>query len=202
MWIRRWLSPSQSRPGVAIPASQPDPGTLASGRSDRTNSSRNATGRNEPFEPRARIESAKKMDYERLLESLEVRDLGHMLQIVMAAGRHRITPANNLIDLQSERAFETQWQRSQLKLFLLASSDDQTRFREAAQANVHAVVERVREIVTRVQAASSSLTLNPFYLVITHSFISGIAGVENEPVDGRFELERILDAITIPVFSR
>lgn len=44
--------------------------------------------------PRARIESANEMDYESLLESLEVRDIGDMPQIVMTAGRHRITPAD------------------------------------------------------------------------------------------------------------
>lgn len=34
------------------------------------------------------------MDYESLVESLEVRDIGDMPQIVMTAGRHRITPAD------------------------------------------------------------------------------------------------------------
>jgi hypothetical protein len=68
----------------------------------------------------------------------------------MAARRHRITPANNPIDLR-ERAFETQWLRSQLKLFLLASSDDQMRFSGGGSSKrSRAVVERVREIVTRV----------------------------------------------------
>jgi pimeloyl-ACP methyl ester carboxylesterase len=111
-----------------------------------------------PFEPRTRIESAKEMDYESMLESLEVRDLGEIPLIVLTAGRHRITPPDNPIEAQRERAFEALWQRSQQKLALLSSRGEQRVFPEASHNLLRErpgeVVEAIRDIVMRVRRGS------------------------------------------------
>jgi pimeloyl-ACP methyl ester carboxylesterase len=111
-----------------------------------------------PFEPRTSIESAKEMDYESRLESLEVRDLGDMPLIVLTAGRHRITPPDNPIDARRERALEARFQRSQEKLALLSSRGEQRVFPEAGhnllRERPQEVVEAIRDIVTRVRRGS------------------------------------------------
>jgi pimeloyl-ACP methyl ester carboxylesterase len=111
-----------------------------------------------PFEPRTRIESMKEMDYESMLESLEVRDLGAMPLIVLTAGRHRITPPDNPIDARRERAFESLWQGSQQKLALLSSRGEQRVFPEAGhnllRERPREVVKAIRDIVMRVRRGS------------------------------------------------
>ena len=78
--------------------------------------------------------------------------------LVLTAGRHRITPPDNPIDAQRERAFEALWEQSQQKLALLSSRGEQRVFPEASHNLLRErpleVVEAIRDIVTRVRRGS------------------------------------------------
>jgi hypothetical protein len=58
------------------------------------------------FEPRTAVESMKELGYRSILESLEAPDLRDLPLIVLTAGHHRVTPPDNPVDAQRERAFE------------------------------------------------------------------------------------------------
>jgi pimeloyl-ACP methyl ester carboxylesterase len=108
-----------------------------------------------PFEPRTMVESTKEMDYESMLESLEVRDLGDLPLIVLTAGRHRITPPDNPVDARREQAWEPTWIEAQRKLALLSTRGQQRVFPEAShnllRDRPQDVMEAVRDVVGEVR---------------------------------------------------
>jgi pimeloyl-ACP methyl ester carboxylesterase len=109
-----------------------------------------------PFEPRTRMESAKEMDYESLLESLDVTSLGDMPLIVLTAGKHRLSPPDNPIDAQRERVLEARWQAAQQKLALLSTRGLQRVFPDAdhnlPRDRPQDVMDAVREVAQGVRA--------------------------------------------------
>jgi pimeloyl-ACP methyl ester carboxylesterase len=110
------------------------------------------------FEPRTMVESLKEMDYESMLESLEVKSLGDLPLIVLTAGRHRMTPPDNPIDARRERVLEGNWIEGQRRLAQLSKRGEQRVFPDA---NHNLPLERpeevraaIREVVTRTRVRS------------------------------------------------
>jgi pimeloyl-ACP methyl ester carboxylesterase len=107
------------------------------------------------FEPRTIVESMKEMDYESMLESLQVTDLGDLPLIVLTAGRHRITPPDNPIDARRERMLEANWVEGQRRLARLSTRGEQRVFPDAGHnlpiERPQAVRDAIREIVTRTR---------------------------------------------------
>ncbi|MBV8844339.1 MAG: alpha/beta fold hydrolase, partial [Bryobacterales bacterium] len=105
------------------------------------------------FEPRTMVESMKEMDYESMLESLEVTGLGDLPLIVLTAGRHRITPPDNPVDARRERTFEARWIEGQRALAHLSTRGEQRVFSDARhnllRDEPQAILDAIGDVVDR-----------------------------------------------------
>jgi pimeloyl-ACP methyl ester carboxylesterase len=109
-----------------------------------------------PFEPRTMAESFKELDYESSLQARAVRNLGDLPLIVLTAGRHRITPPDNVADARRQRFWEAHWIEAQEQLARLSTRGAQRVFPEAshnlARDRPWEVLDAIQEVVMQARA--------------------------------------------------
>jgi pimeloyl-ACP methyl ester carboxylesterase len=101
-----------------------------------------------PFEPRSFAEAMKELDYESLLEARSVKSLGAMPLLVLTAGRHRVNPPENPVEVIQQTRFEARWIEAQQQLARLSARGEQRVFPEAGH---NLMKDRPRDVLDAIQ---------------------------------------------------